>query len=123
MPPSWKTTSQSPSPSSISSSGALTGGSGTDTFVFNSVDDGPDTITDFEEGDDVLNISEVLVAFNPVTSNVSQFVKFMGTDDATLWVNADGIGTDFAALATLQNIAMTPGMLNEMVANGNLILA
>jgi Ca2+-binding RTX toxin-like protein len=101
----------------------LTGGSGMDTFVFNSIDDGLDTISDFEEGNDVLNIRDLLVAFNPDTSNVSQFVKLVGTDSTTLWVNADGIGTDFAALATLQNIAMTPGMLNEMVANGNLILA
>jgi len=38
-------------------------------------------------------------------------------------VNADGVGTDFVALVTLQNVAMTPNLLSEMAANGNLLLA
>lgn len=45
----------------------LTGGPGSDTFVYNSVNDGYDTITDFATGTDVLRINGTLPGTNVIT--------------------------------------------------------
>ena len=37
-------------------------------------------------------------------------------------VNADGIGSDFVALATLNSITHTGNLLNELVTDGNLLV-
>ena len=38
-------------------------------------------------------------------------------------VNADGAGSDFVTVAVLENVSATAGLLNELVAQGNLVLA
>ena len=103
----------------------LTGGAGRDRFDINSISEGLDTITDFARGStgDRLDIRDVLVGYTSGSSNINNFVRLSGAASTTVAVNADGVGTDFVSVATLQNVAFTSNLLNEMMANGNLIVA
>ena len=103
----------------------LTGGAGSDRFDYNSIAEGLDTITDFTRGvgGDRLDISDVLVGYTAAPSDINSFVRLSGGASTTVSVNADGVGTDFVALATLQNVAMSAGLLNELLSNGNLIVS
>ncbi|MEA3029457.1 MAG: serralysin, partial [Sphingomonadales bacterium] len=99
-------------------SDVLTGGAGVDTFSFDSPLDGPDEITDFVSGTDLIQIlassfggglvaggSVSLVSgSDPTASNASGQFLF-DTDDGRLFWDADGTGSDAAVLiATLSNI-------------------
>jgi len=101
----------------------LTGGAGSDRFDFNATSEGRDTIVDFIRGagGDKLDIHDILVGYG-AGSNLNNFMRLSGGTSTTVSVNADGAGTDFIAIATLQNVAMTGSLLNELVANGNLAL-
>jgi Ca2+-binding RTX toxin-like protein len=103
----------------------LTGGTGSDRFDYNVITEGLDTIADFTRGagGDVLDISDVLAGYVPGTSNINNFVQLTGGASTTVSVNADGVGMDFVGLATLQTVAMTASLLNEMMASGNLVAA
>ncbi len=103
----------------------LTGGAGSDRFDYNAITEGLDIITDFTRGSggDKLDIRDVLVGYNAGTSNINNFVQLTGGASATVAVNADGIGTDFVAMATLQNVAMSSSLLNDLLAQGNLVVA
>jgi Ca2+-binding RTX toxin-like protein len=103
----------------------LTGGAGADVFEYNAITEGLDIITDFVRGagGDRLDIKDVLVGYNPATSNIDDFVQLTGGTSTTVWANADGAGTDFVALATLQDVAMAGSLLSEMLAQGNLIVS
>jgi hypothetical protein len=50
-------------------------------------------------------------------------VQLTGGASTTIAVNSDGVGSDFVAIATLNGVAMTGSLLNDMVANGNLLLS
>jgi serralysin len=102
----------------------LTGGAGFDRFMYNTIGEGLDTITDFTlgGGGDRLEITDVLSGFTPGNSVVDAYVRLSGGTETTLSVNADGTGNDFVALATLQNVGMTNNLLSEMLANGNLLM-
>ncbi|MGZ8201819.1 MAG: M10 family metallopeptidase C-terminal domain-containing protein, partial [Burkholderiales bacterium] len=99
----------------------LSGGAGPDRFVYVSGNDGLDTITDFETGTggDVLDIQSVLTGYLPGTSALADFVRLAESGgNATVSVNADGAGSDFAPLAVLQGL--TGILLADLAANGNL---
>ncbi len=101
---------------------SLTGGAGSDRFDYNAIGDGTDIVTDFVSGagGDALDIRDVLVGFDPATpGNFIQLEEAGGS--TTVRVNADGAGADFVALATLQG--QTGLLLNDLLANGNLIVA
>ena len=102
----------------------LTGGAGFDRFMYNTIGEGLDTITDFTlgQGGDRLEITDVLTGFKAGSSIVQDYVRLSGGADTTVAVNADGTGNDFVALATLQNVAMTNNLLSDMLANGNLLM-
>jgi len=107
-------------------SDVLIGGAGRDRFDYNAINEGLNTINDFARGTsgDMLDIKDVLVGYTPGSSNINAFVRLAGTTSSTtVSVNADGVGTDFVALATLQNIAMSSALLNDLLANGNLVVA
>jgi Ca2+-binding RTX toxin-like protein len=102
----------------------MTGAGGADRFDYNAMTEGGDTIADFTKGSggDILDFSGIVVGFNPGTSNVSNFVKLQQSGGNTIVsVNADGIGTDFVAMATL--LTVTGLVLNDMAAQGNLVLS
>ena len=92
--------------------------------MYNTIGEGLDTITDFTlgVGGDRLEVRDVLSGFTAGNSVVDAYVRLSGGADTTVSVNADGTGNDFVALATLQNVAMTNNLLNEMLANGNLLM-
>jgi uncharacterized delta-60 repeat protein len=100
----------------------LYGGAGADRFVYGSTADGIDTVRDFTRGagGDQIHIADVLVGYTPGSSNINDFVRLTGTSNTTVLVNADGTGTDFFALAVLQGVANSPGLLQDMITNGNL---
>ncbi len=100
----------------------LMGGAGSDRHDYNSIGDGVDTIAGFVAGagGDALDIRDVLVGYNPATPD--SFIQLEAAGGSTtVKVNADGAGSDFVALATLQG--QTGLLLNDLLANGNLIVA
>jgi uncharacterized delta-60 repeat protein len=90
----------------------LVGGAGKDTFVFNSVADGTDLITDFESSDriDLRKIfAQPAFAGGTPFARFHQFTKLVQVGSSTeVQVDADGSGKgdQFATLVTLQNKSM-----------------
>ncbi len=71
----------------------ITGGDGDDTFVYTSLRDGRDTITDFEVGSDKIDLSQVLsvVGFQGIDPIADGYVGFASTSDITyLTIDPDG---------------------------------
>lgn len=90
----------------------LSGGEDIDTFVFNSLTEGIDTITDFNG--DLIDLRGILSASQYTAVNAfqtfTQFVQFVQVGANTeLRIDADGLsaGSTFTTLAVLNNIAAT----------------
>jgi Ca2+-binding RTX toxin-like protein len=108
-----------------SGSDTLTGGTGADTSVFKSGETGSDTVTDFSttEGDK-LDIHNLLVGYNPVTSAITDFVHITASGgDAIVSVDANGAtgGASYAHVATLTGMSALAGHESDLLASGNLI--
>ena len=104
----------------------LVGGGGSDRFDYNGISEGTDTITDFTRGasGDALDIRDILVGYSPATSNINDFVQLaVSGGNTTMLVDANGAagGASFTALATLQGV--TGLLLNDLLANDNLIVS
>jgi Ca2+-binding RTX toxin-like protein len=108
----------------------LSGGSGADTFHFDAsaLDSSMDTIADFSMAQgDVIDIRDVLNgAYDPLTHNLADFVKFQGTpySGMRLSVDLDGAGTEhgWTAIADLSGLSSMPDV-DTLVANGHLLAA
>jgi hypothetical protein len=101
----------------------VTGGAGSDIFLYGSLNDGIDTLTDFVRGSDgdVLHLQSVLVNYVQGSSILSNFVELAETGGNTMIsINADGRGGDSVQLVNLQGI--TGLALNDMLAQGNLVI-
>ncbi|MBI1386373.1 MAG: type I secretion C-terminal target domain-containing protein [Rhizobiales bacterium] len=101
----------------------LTGGNGADTFRWEVGDlgTGVDTITDFGTGNDALDISALLIGFDPATSVIAEFVQLsVGGGDTTVRIDPNGGGDNFTDLVVLENV--TGLDVDTMRANGNLIV-
>jgi Ca2+-binding RTX toxin-like protein len=108
----------------LGGSDRIRGGAGSDRFSYRSANEGLDTIVDFARGGggDVLDLSEVLVGYVPGWVSPANFVRLTQSGgDTTVSVNADGLGNDFGSLATLEGV--TGALLNDLLAQGNLVLA
>lgn len=110
----------------VAGSGAdqLTGGTGRDTFEIAGIR-GLDSVTDFQSGanGDTLDISDLLMGFDGVTSDANDFVKFTGVAGGTLvQVDADGSdgGAAFVDTVLLQGVNLTD--VGQAIADGNLIM-
>ncbi len=85
----------------------LFGGANSDRFVFEGATtfDGVDRIEDFNVGEeDVLDISDVLVGYDPLTDSISDFARFVDNGaDTVLEVDIDGTvgGVNFQAVALI----------------------
>jgi Ca2+-binding RTX toxin-like protein len=104
-------------------SDTMTGGGGSDVFVWLDTIVGKDTITDFDSGLDVLDISDLVTGFDPLTSDAGSFVRFPQSGGNTIvQVDADGTvgGSDFVTLVTLKGVS---GVTVEgLVINGSIDL-
>jgi len=109
-------------------SDTLTGGDGSDTFQYGFDDAGSDTITDFTNGagGDVIRLKDVLVGYNSLTSTLSDYVTAAtsGMTDTVLTIDHDGAGGSSTTISiTLHNVAYSNTLLDDMITNGNLVLA
>lgn len=107
-------------------SNRLTGGLGSDTFAYGVYGTAPDTITDFATGagGDKLDLRDLLWGYSVNASNIADFVQLTGGASRTeVAVDRNGVGGDFVMLATLENVALSASLLNDLLANGNLIVA
>lgn len=99
------------------------GGLGVDTFVFDTFDNGIDKIQDFQAGvgGDILNITDILQGYDPLSDDLSNFVKFVNKSGYTeIRINADG-----DICGSFKTIARFEGGLNstlqQMLDDGNLV--
>lgn len=101
----------------------LYGGTGADTFIFDSINTGVDTVKDFSKAQgDVLDLSQILTAFDPTTDAISDFVKLTQSGGNTMVsVDVDGKGgaASFTNVATLTNV--TGLDVNDLLAHGQII--
>lgn len=100
----------------------LTGGRGSDFFDFNSLTEGLDLITDFETGrrGDDIDLRGLLTGFR--AASIDSFIRVSGTSSSTFSFNADGVGTDFVDLFTLQGVANNGHLAADLFAQGNLLI-
>jgi Ca2+-binding RTX toxin-like protein len=105
----------------------LTGGTGADTFVFKAATafSAVDTISDFNTSQgDKIDIHDLLVGFNPLTSAITDFVQITASgSNAIVSVDADGPtgGSSYVQIATLTGQSALAGHEADLLANGNLI--
>ncbi|WP_199331723.1 calcium-binding protein [Aulosira sp. FACHB-615] len=97
----------------------LTGGTGNDKFVFASLSEGIDTITDFSSTDDVLVMSSLLTSLNYAGTNpiTDGYIRGIQSGSNTLiQVDSDGIGSNasFKTLATLNNFTASNFSQNNL---------
>ena len=104
----------------------MTGGAGSDTFVFQigKLGSGTDTITDFTvanpaSGGDVLNVHDLLTG-TPTSANLGGYLQFTvnGNGTVTLGVDANGAtgGSSYVNLATVTMTGITTtGMTSAQI--------
>ncbi|MBC1269455.1 putative Ig domain-containing protein, partial [Trichormus variabilis FSR] len=98
----------------------LTGGAGNDKFVFNSLSEGIDTITDFSSTNDVLVVQSLLASFNYTGTNpiANGYMRGIQSGSNTLiQVDADGVGSSaiFSTLVTLNNFTASNFSQNNLI--------
>ncbi|MCC6597167.1 MAG: DUF4114 domain-containing protein [Alphaproteobacteria bacterium] len=100
------------------------GGSGSDTILFSFFDTLVDKIYGFETGvgGDILNISNILQGYDPLTDALSDFVKLVnnGNGDTEIQINQDGDpGGVFTTIALFDG-GLTQTMA-ELISTGNIV--
>lgn len=103
------------------------GNGGADTFVFtsDSAFNNVDVVKDFDVStdNDVLDIANLLGAYDPLTDAITDFVQITDSgSDSNVAVDADGGADNFVQIATLEGIT---GLTDEaaLVSSGNLIVS
>jgi Ca2+-binding RTX toxin-like protein len=102
----------------------MTGGTGSDTFVKHSIAEGLDTITDFQVGwgADVLDIANMLVGYDSLTSNINDFVNFASSGkNTTVMIDVDGTGTDAVFVDSIILTGVNNISVDLMLGLGNLV--
>lgn len=96
------------------------GGSGADSFVFMDSADSVDTIKDFSVADgDILDISNILAGFDPLTDALTDYVNVTGSGaDTVVQIDVTGTGANFQTIAVLEGVSVD---LDTLTTNGNLI--
>ncbi len=119
----------------------LTGGTGTDTFVFSMINsssatagNGNDTIADFTTNKDaVLDANEDKIDLSAIFSgqgitvdsgNLSTYLNVVSGTNSQLQIDRDGAGTayTFTTIATLTGVNMANADLNNLLTSGQLVL-
>lgn len=96
------------------------GGSGADSFVFMDANEGVDTIKDFSVAEgDILDISNILTGFDPLTDALTDYVNVTGSGaDTIVQIDVTGTGANFQTIAILEGVSVD---LDALTTNGNLI--
>ncbi len=102
----------------------LTGGAGIDRFMFDPSTSSIDTINDFNKTEDILDLSNLLTNYDPLTKVLTDFVQITdGWMSSIIKVDLDGTGSasTWVQVATLTGIT---GLTDEqaLVTSGNLIV-
>ena len=105
----------------------LYGGAGEDTFVFQSASafNNVDVIKDFDVANDIIDLTDVLGSYDPLTDLITDWVEMATSgSDTILKVDRDGTGGTYSLtqIATIQGIT---GLTNEeaLVTSGNLLVS
>jgi Ca2+-binding RTX toxin-like protein len=100
----------------------LTGGPGADVFLFTSIRDATDRITDFRlAAGDRIDLAAVLEGFVPGTSDPDGFIRLVERGETTaLRVDPNGGGDGFIRFAVLQGIA--GASLDDLISGGSLVV-
>ncbi len=90
----------------------LTGGLGKDYFVYNSIDDRSDRITDFQVGEDVLDLRNLFAGIgyqgnDPVADGYLQIVSSGSTSSIRIDIDGTFGSSAFKTLVTLDNVLPT----------------
>jgi Ca2+-binding RTX toxin-like protein len=105
----------------------LTGGGGADTFVIQSLNDGIDTITDYNDGEsDVIDIADLLTGFDVQNDDIANFVRVDSDgSDTTLAVDPTGNGsyTDVAILSNITSGSTVTVIVDQNNTSESLIVA
>jgi len=101
----------------------VTGELGDDIFVLNFFDGLVDTVTDFNTltENDVINITDILEGYDPMSDAISDFVQLVDNGgDTELHINQDGdVGGAFTAVAIFEG--GINDTLGDLISNGNLV--
>lgn len=106
----------------------MIGGDGADTFLFQvaTAYNDVDVITDFNVGDgDIIDVSDLLAGYNPMTDNLTDFVKIEDDgSDSTLSIDRDGTGGTYGWVQ-VSLLTASVGLTNEaaLVTNGSLVVS
>jgi CSLREA domain-containing protein len=100
----------------------LTGNAGRDQFVFESLSDGVDTITDFNTTDDFIDFTRILSSSQFAASSgfekIRQFVRLNQVGNTTeVSIDADGNGSG----TTLQRMVILQGVNSDAVVSTNFL--
>ena len=99
------------------------GGAGSDTFAFLDLPEGKaHNIEDFTFGEDVINVSDILEGYDPLTDYIGDFVRIFYRDAGRtdIKINADGEGDDWTPLVVVHaDFAGTSPAIMEI--NGDLV--
>lgn len=95
----------------------LQGGAGRDRFVYHSIDERGDTITDFDPGQDVINLRRALFeeGFSSSTSFHDLIQLQQNGADTVVRIDLDGSGNSFKLLNILKNTTATDLSLQNFV--------
>jgi Ca2+-binding RTX toxin-like protein len=98
------------------------GGRGADRFVFENIGDGVDIIKDFDADEgDVLQVSDVLTGYDPLSDSIGDFLIANEEDGSTtISVDADGTGSQSTAVEVVTLDGVTEINLAEMLSNGSI---
>ena len=104
----------------------MLGGLGADTFFFPyySFYDGTyDRINDFDSTEnDKIDLSDLLAAYDPVTDDITDFIKLTGGSNMNLYVDRDGGGDNFIRTAYFQGQSGLTTDEAQMVADGVILV-
>ena len=73
-----------------SGSDILNGGSGSDIYIFKTGESGSDTVLDYQQGEDVLDISDLLSGISITPANLGSHVQVDSNGDLRLDVSGNG---------------------------------
>ncbi len=87
----------------------LTGNGGNNVYVYQSMRDAGDTITDFSPGRDVVDLRTLLTGLGwPANANIASWVRVIDTaEGASVQIDSTGTGSAFRPLLTLRQVTQS----------------